>query len=185
MADSTSGTDSEPRDDGEIKSRSAEKRQSSEGVEEASAAKKINISIAPKPSAGLNQKISFNLGGATANTAKATSSFGKPEQAKVSVMPIKMSLGSSLQKTKEPPPVVQKSALAAKVFDEDEDSEGEEMPPEAKMRMKNIGRNTPTASGPNSYGKGKYGFVDRQKIIEKQLKEEMDKVSGDKKSAPK
>ena len=45
--------------------------------------------------------------------------------------------------------------------------------------------NTPTASGPNSYGKGKYGFVDRQKIIEKQLKEEMDKVSGDKKSAPK
>ena len=94
-----SGTDSEPRDDGEIKSRSAEKRQSSEGVEEASAAKKINISIAPKPSAGLNQKISFNLGGATANTAKATSSFGKPEQAKVSVMPIKMSLGSSLQVT--------------------------------------------------------------------------------------
>ncbi|GFR63090.1 PEST proteolytic signal-containing nuclear protein-like [Elysia marginata] len=179
MADSASGTDSEPREDGEIKSRSAEKRQSSKGVEEASAPKKISISLGPKPSAGLNQKISFNLGGAS--KAKPSLPTGKPDQAKGSVMPIKMSLGSSVQKSKEPPPVVQKSALAAKVFNDDDDSDDEEMPPEAKMRMKNIGRNTPTASGPNSYGKGKFGFIDRQKIIEKQIKEEMDKVSGDKK----
>ena len=40
-------------------------------------------------------------------------------------------------------------------------------------------RDTPTASGPNSYGKGKQGFIDRHKIIEKQLKEDMEKVSGD------
>ena len=43
-----------------------------------------------------------------------------------------------------------------------------------------LNRETPTASGPNSYGKGKQGFVDRHKVIEKQLKEEMDRVSGDK-----
>ena len=92
-----SGTDSEPREDGEIKSRSAEKRQSSEGTEEASAAKKISLSLGPKPAAGLNQKISFNLGGAT--KAKTPLPAAKPDQLKQSVMPIKMSLGSSLQVT--------------------------------------------------------------------------------------
>ena len=44
-------------------------------------------------------------------------------------------------------------------------------------------RDTITASGPNSFGKGKHGFVDRQKIIEKELQEEMDRISGDKKPA--
>ncbi|ERE65300.1 PEST proteolytic signal-containing nuclear protein [Cricetulus griseus] len=38
----------------------------------------------------------------------------------------------------------------AAAFNEDEDSEPEEMPLEAKMRMKNIGRDTPTSAGPNS-----------------------------------
>jgi hypothetical protein len=33
-----------------------------------------------------------------------------------------------------------KSNLVAAAFNEDSDSEPEEMPPEAKMRMKNIGR---------------------------------------------
>uniref|UniRef100_A0A3B1JE13 PEST proteolytic signal-containing nuclear protein n=1 Tax=Astyanax mexicanus TaxID=7994 RepID=A0A3B1JE13_ASTMX len=38
-------------------------------------------------------------------------------------------------------------------------SEPEEMPPEAKMRMKNIGRDTPTSAGPNSFNKGKQGSM--------------------------
>ncbi|XP_028623831.1 PEST proteolytic signal-containing nuclear protein-like [Grammomys surdaster] len=50
-------------------------------------------------------------------------------------------------------------AIAA-AFNEDEDSEPEEMPPEAKMSMKNIGRDTPTSAGPNSFNKGKHGFSD-------------------------
>ncbi|GFN95701.1 pest proteolytic signal-containing nuclear protein-like [Plakobranchus ocellatus] len=186
MSDSnttTSGTDSSSREEWESKSRAAEKRQSSEGTDDASSPKKVNISLAPKPTSGLNQKISFNLGGAS--KIKMAMPLAKSNQEKASVLPIKMSLGSSVQKSKDPPPVVQKSALAAKVFDEDEESDSEEMPPEAKMRMKNIGRNTPTASGPNSYGKGKHGFVDRQKIIERQLKEEMEKVSGDREAVTK
>lgn len=44
----------------------------------------------------------------------------------------------------------------ASVFNADESDE-EEMPPEAKMRMKNIGKDTPTSSGPNSFGKTKQG----------------------------
>ena len=62
--------------------------------------------------------------------------------------------------------------------DSDEDEE-EEMPAEARMRMKNIGRETITSSGPNSFGKTKYGFVDSKSLFEKKLKEEMDKVSGE------
>ncbi len=51
------------------------------------------------------------------------------------------------------------------------------MPLEAKMKMRNIGRNTPTSTGPNSYGKtGSLGFVDHRKLFEKQLKEQADKL---------
>nr|XP_045367198.1 PEST proteolytic signal-containing nuclear protein-like isoform X1 [Camelus bactrianus] len=45
-------------------------------------------------------------------------------------------------------------------------SEPEEMPPEAKMRMKNIGRDTPTSAEASSFNKGKYGFSDNQKLWE-------------------
>lgn len=43
------------------------------------------------------------------------------------------------------------------------------MPPEAKMRMRNLGRDTPTSSGPNSFGKGKLGFLDRRKVYEREM----------------
>jgi hypothetical protein len=33
------------------------------------------------------------------------------------------------------------------------------MPPEAKMKMRNIGRETITSSGPNSFGKTKQGPI--------------------------
>ncbi|XP_030635884.1 PEST proteolytic signal-containing nuclear protein isoform X2 [Chanos chanos] len=87
--------------------------------------------------------------------------------------PISIKLGAS--KPKEPASALpaKKPALAA-VFNEDDDSEPEEMPPEAKMRMKNIGRDTPTSAGPNSFNKGKQGFSDHQKLWERKLKTQTD-----------
>ncbi|XP_044526054.1 PEST proteolytic signal-containing nuclear protein isoform X4 [Gracilinanus agilis] len=55
-------------------------------------------------------------------------------------------------------------------------SEPEEMPPEAKMRMKNIGRDTPTSAGPNSFNKGKHGFSDNQKLWERNIKSHLGNV---------
>lgn len=40
---------------------------------------------------------------------------------------------------------------------EDDD---EEMPREARLRMRNLGKDTPTSSGPNSFGKTARGFTD-------------------------
>ena len=36
--------------------------------------------------------------------------------------------------------------------------------------------NTPTSTGPNSYGKTNMGFVDQRKLFEKKLKEKADKL---------
>ncbi|XP_043098286.1 PEST proteolytic signal-containing nuclear protein isoform X2 [Puntigrus tetrazona] len=87
--------------------------------------------------------------------------------------PISIKLGAN--KPKEPTPAAPtKKAGLASVFNEDDDSEPEEMPPEAKMRMKNIGRETPTSAGPNSFNKGKQGFSDHQKLWERKLKAQTD-----------
>ncbi|XP_072321029.1 PEST proteolytic signal-containing nuclear protein-like isoform X2 [Eucyclogobius newberryi] len=100
-------------------------------------------------------KIGFNL--------SKSSQIGKK-----SSNPISIKLGAS--KPKEPVPTAPpKKAGLASVFNEDDDSEPEEMPPEAKMRMKNIGRETPTSAGPNSFNKGKQGFSDNQKLWERNL----------------
>ncbi|ESN95891.1 hypothetical protein HELRODRAFT_86171 [Helobdella robusta] len=48
------------------------------------------------------------------------------------------------------------------------------MPPEAKMRMRNIGKDTPTPSGPNSFNKTKLGFCNTARIFEKQLESAFD-----------
>lgn len=64
---------------------------------------------------------------------------------------------------------------AAAAFD-DSDSEPEEMPVEARMRMRNIGRNTPTSAGPNSFNKGRLGFSDCQKSWQKQQLNLLDKI---------
>ncbi|XP_055704828.1 PEST proteolytic signal-containing nuclear protein-like isoform X2 [Phlebotomus papatasi] len=58
----------------------------------------------------------------------------------------------------------------ASAFNADSDDEVEEMPAECRMRMRNIGRDTPTSSGPNSFGKTKQGFCDSKKIFEKTLR---------------
>jgi len=60
---------------------------------------------------------------------------------------------------------------AAAFADDSEGSDEEEMPPEARMRMRNIGRDTPTSAGPNSFGKGKMGFNNHKKLYEKLLDE--------------
>lgn len=69
---------------------------------------------------------------------------------------IQIKLGGSLNSAKAPP-LIQKTTKITNVFNADDDSEPEEMPPEAKMRMRNIGKDTPTSSGPNSFGKTKQG----------------------------
>lgn len=45
--------------------------------------------------------------------------------------------------------------------DDDDDEEEEEMPPEAKLRMKNVGKNTPKSFGPNSFSTGPSRFIDK------------------------
>ncbi|XP_036055592.1 PEST proteolytic signal-containing nuclear protein-like isoform X1 [Onychomys torridus] len=55
-------------------------------------------------------------------------------------------------------------------------NEPEETPPEAKMRMKNIGRDTLTSAGPNSFNKGKHGFSDNQKLWEQNIKSHLGNV---------
>uniref|UniRef100_A0A8D0HUD6 PEST proteolytic signal-containing nuclear protein n=1 Tax=Sphenodon punctatus TaxID=8508 RepID=A0A8D0HUD6_SPHPU len=91
---------------------------------------------------------------------------------------ISIKLGAN--KPKEPAPTLAPKTLSvAAAFNEDEDSEPEEMPPEAKMRMKNIGRDTPTSAGPNSFNKGKHGFSDNQKLWERNIKSHLGKVRED------
>ncbi|KAL1021778.1 hypothetical protein UPYG_G00017820 [Umbra pygmaea] len=86
--------------------------------------------------------------------------------------PISIKLGAS--KPKEPVPVPAKKPSLASVFNDDSEDSEEEMPAEAKMRMKNIGRETPTSAGPNSFNKGKQGFSDHQKLWERKLKSQTD-----------
>jgi len=78
------------------------------------------------------------------------------------------------QKQKAETKLIPKAAAA---FDSESDSEPEEMPLEARMRMKNIGRNTPTSAGPNSFNKGKLGFSDSQKGWESQQKKLLSNIS--------
>ena len=60
-------------------------------------------------------------------------------------------------------------APVASVFGADDSDSEEEMPVEAKMRMKNVGRETITSSGPNSFGKTRQGFTDTKKLYEKNM----------------
>lgn len=83
---------------------------------------------------------------------------------------------SRSQKPTVKPTPVQRPTVAS-VFNADEDDEPEEMPAEARMRMRNIGRETPTSAGPNSFGKTKQGFCDSKKIFEKTLKKAMEEAN--------
>lgn len=111
-------------------------------------------------SSGKKMGISMNLGG---------------NQKTTGVAPIKMALQTPSTKTVVPV-VKPKAGKIAAVFNEDSESDEEEMPMEAKMRMKNVGRDTRTAAGPNSFGKGNLGFCDRTKMIERDLKRQMEEL---------
>ncbi|TRY82575.1 hypothetical protein DNTS_030583 [Danionella cerebrum] len=99
----------------------------------------------------------------------------KPGFSMTAKKPASISIKLGASKPKEPPAAPPKKSGLASVFNEDDDSEPEEMPPEAKMRMKNIGRETPTSAGPNSFNKGKQGFSDNQKLWERKMKSQTDK----------
>lgn len=60
-----------------------------------------------------------------------------------------------------------KKLSVASVFNCDSSEEEEEIPLQAKMRMRNVGKNTPTSAGPNSFGKTKRGFTDTVKMWDK------------------
>eukprot|EP00112_Aurelia_sp_Birch-Aquarium-sp1_P014645 Seg3179.1 transcript_id=Seg3179.1/GoldUCD/mRNA.D3Y31 product="PEST proteolytic signal-containing nuclear protein" protein_id=Seg3179.1/GoldUCD/D3Y31 len=84
---------------------------------------------------------------------------------------VSIEFAAKAEKDKNEPPILQeKKGSVAKAFGEDSDSEEEEMPKEARMKMRNMGRDTPTSAGPNSYNKGKQGFVNRNKMWDKDLK---------------
>ncbi|XP_053901197.1 PEST proteolytic signal-containing nuclear protein isoform X1 [Malaclemys terrapin pileata] len=134
---------------GESSSRSAEKRVADEEAED----------FTTKPAPAKMSKFGFGIGSQTAKKAPV----------------ISIKLGAN--KPKEPAPTLAPKTLSvAAVFNEDDDSEPEEMPPEAKMRMKNIGRDTPTSAGPNSFNKGKHGFSDNQKLWERNIKSHLGNV---------
>ncbi|KQK76380.1 PEST proteolytic signal-containing nuclear protein [Amazona aestiva] len=134
---------------GESSSRSAEKRAANEEAED----------FTTKPAPAKMSKFGFSIGSQTTKKASA----------------ISIKLGAN--KPKEPVPTLAPKTLSvAAAFNEDEDSEPEEMPPEAKMRMKNIGRDTPTSAGPNSFNKGKHGFSDNQKLWERNIKSHLGNV---------
>uniref|UniRef100_A0A182K2T1 PEST proteolytic signal-containing nuclear protein n=1 Tax=Anopheles christyi TaxID=43041 RepID=A0A182K2T1_9DIPT len=101
-------------------------------------------------------------GGASDRTG--TTSGAKPKQA---VAGIQMKLAAPA--SKEPPRLMKPVANAFRLADDSDDSEPEEMPAECRMRMRNIGRDTPTSSGPNSFGKTKHGFCDSKKMFEKKI----------------
>jgi len=90
---------------------------------------------------------------------------------------IKIALGKTAQSA-EPASAIKPSV--AKVFGCDDSSDEEEIPEEARMKMRNVGRQTVTSSGPNSFGKTSAGFTDANALYERQLKEMMENVSGDK-----
>ena len=45
--------------------------------------------------------------------------------------------------------------------------------------MRNVGRDTITSSGPNSFGKTRQGFTDTGRLFERKLWQAMDQVSND------
>ncbi|KAF7278357.1 PEST proteolytic signal-containing nuclear protein-like isoform X2 [Rhynchophorus ferrugineus] len=108
------------------------------------------------------------------NVDKKPENIGLGAKNRLKSISIQMKLGSAKKHSSNKP---QMSVAAA--FNQDSDEEPEKMPPEARMRMRNIGRDTPTSSGPNSFGKTKHGFSDAKKIFEKNLKEAMEAARAD------
>ncbi|OUC41096.1 hypothetical protein D917_03629 [Trichinella nativa] len=100
---------------------------------------------------------------------KALSSKGKIK-IKLKIHKTTESDNGSEQQKEETPKAQTLLKPLLNVFDDDSDGkEAEEMPAECRRRMRNFGRDTPTSSGPNSFSKGKHGFVDARKVAERRL----------------
>lgn len=89
---------------------------------------------------------------------------------KVPVTKPTLSSGIQMKLTTNKTTDPKKLKVASAFADDSSDDEVEEMPAECRMRMRNIGRDTPTSSGPNSFGKTKQGFCDSNKIFERSFK---------------
>ncbi|XP_012274675.1 PEST proteolytic signal-containing nuclear protein isoform X2 [Orussus abietinus] len=119
------------------------------------------------------EPVNFNQ--ADAKKHKLAFGFSKKPAATDSKKGIQIKLGAASKPTAKPA-TIQRPTVAS-VFNADEEEEPEEMPAEARMRMRNIGRETPTSAGPNSFGKTKQGFCDSKKIFEKTLKKAMEEAN--------
>ncbi|XP_068217076.1 PEST proteolytic signal-containing nuclear protein-like [Palaemon carinicauda] len=127
------------------------------------------------------KKISFGLSKSLDKSDVGKLEVGMSLSAKKSLGSISIKLGQNQKvATTAGLPMKPKVGSAAAVFgDEDDEDDLEEMPPEAKMRMKNIGRDTPTSAGPNSFGKTRMGFCDSKKIYERQLREALEQKNAE------
>ncbi|CAL8082808.1 unnamed protein product [Calicophoron daubneyi] len=83
------------------------------------------------------------------------------------ISPIKIEINPHIQ-TKNVEVPKKTDEKLREIFNSEDESEEEEIPEEAKIRMRNKGRYTPTSSGPNSYGKGRFGFIDRRAVLNRQ-----------------
>ncbi|XP_024946031.1 PEST proteolytic signal-containing nuclear protein [Cephus cinctus] len=119
---------------------------------------------------------SSSLSHLEAKKQKLAFGFGKKPISAETKKGIQIKLGSA-SKPISKPAAVQKPTVASVFNADDDDEEPEEMPAEARMRMRNIGRETPTSAGPNSFGKTKQGFCDSKKIFEKTLKKAMEEAN--------
>ncbi|KAL9968756.1 hypothetical protein ACROYT_G020877 [Oculina patagonica] len=119
-------------------------------------------------SAGEKRKLpEISLSNKLAEKPKISMNLAGSQQKKPTGVSLK--LGSDPKKQKTEPVLVQRKGAVASVFNDESDEE-EEMPAEAKMRMRNLGRDTPTSAGPNSFNKGSKGFSDHRKAMEKSFK---------------
>lgn len=123
----------------------------------------------PRPQSSINER---TMASASKALLKPKKQFG---------FAIKLGTSGSSKTSEEKDLTVQKKPSIAAVFNNDDSSDEEEMPLEAKMRMRNVGRETITSSGPNSFGKTKKGFTDTNKLFERKLQDAMDEVCNDKK----
>ncbi|KAI5750238.1 hypothetical protein M8J76_013972 [Diaphorina citri] len=118
-------------------------------------------------------------------SSKPTISFGMKKPLGNKPMGIQLKFNTQKLSASSQPTLKRPSSSVAAVFGDASDEEPEEMPAEAKMRMRNKGRYTPTSAGPNSFGKTKYGFIDTKKVFEKNLKEAALELNEEEKKAKK
>lgn len=129
---------------------------------------------------GKKQKVELSASSSesTIPAAKERQPLKFKNKVALSKSPIAIKLGTK-PIPKEPDIKPSKSVSVAKVFGDDSDDE-EEMPPEAKMRMKNRGRGTPTSAGPNSFNKSRDGFINTGRAWRLKKEEEIAKAEHEK-----